>query len=143
MDIDKNLPIVLFVGLSGVKDGLVQRLLEKRSNDIVVVGSGTSEFPLVLPHLIDFIIPNDLGLQVALSKLDSLFEPEPVDFIFEIKNYFSDLADVDLSFLDSGFFGFFDRNGNKVPDYVKFYGGDCGRADLRFLYKGSNYKSLK
>lgn len=138
----KNLEILLLGGPSDVHFDLVQKLLEKQANEVIVLGSdlncGTN---LVSSDAVDFIIPNssfsnNSSLQIALSKLDSLFVSEPDNLIFEIKNYCSGFKDVDLGFLNSDFV---DRNGNKVPDYVKFYGGSSGQADLRYLYKKTNY----
>ncbi len=157
MDENKNLNglnIGLFGGPVDISLNLVQIILEKKSNELVVLGPSpiigvglVCDFiPFILPVVnlpIDLIIPNDLGLEVALSRLDSLFAPEPDNFVFEIKNYFSEFRDFDLSFLDSAGFGFVDRNGNRVPDYVKFNGGCDGACDLSSLYKKSNYKSFK
>jgi hypothetical protein len=79
-----------------------------------------------------------INLDLVLGKLDSLFVPEPDNLVFEIKNYYLEFKDFDLSFLSSSFV---DRNDNGVPDYVKFYGGICGKANLSYLYKHSSYKS--
>jgi hypothetical protein len=88
--------------------------------------------------LVPDVLFNSVGcseLGGLLGKLDSMFEPEPKDYIFEIKNYFSGFDDLDLSFLNTNFT---DRNGNKTPDYVKFSGD--GTGNLNHLYKKSNYK---
>ena len=99
MDENKNLNgliIGLFGGPVDISLNLVQIILEKKSNELVVLGPSpiigvglVCDFiPFILPVVnlpIDLIIPNDLGLEVALSRLDSLFAPEPDNFVFEIK----------------------------------------------------------